>query len=650
MAETRFVLLGLGEKLSFRLQDISQRKNFRIVTAAGSDDVLLKVKDTAVDAVFLDWKSIQPDAAEIISQIRESRPELFTIVISPGEALPEARKELARDGLICLAENVDDYDLETVITRILERQYLLTENSRLLSEVRNLQTHLQKPESADARTEELQREKNRYDAVMNSLAQGIIVIDKERRIAIINPAAENLLEVESSRLLGRLVPTSGVIPGFAILSEIISERRRESKPIRVERRRDSPQERIWAKEVETDQPKKMTLRVTISPMLDENKRVLGSVYQLVNITREKELDQMKIDFVSLVSHELRTPLTSILGFVSLLLSGKGGEITEQQREILEKVKRQSDRLHNLITDLLDISRLERGKLTLEDELIRVDEIARVRIEEMRPPADAKGIQIALQAPETIPQVVGDSARIGQVLINLIGNAIKYSRPAGKITVRIVEEKGELLVQVTDSGPGIPRKELSKIFDKFYQVGAMATRKEGGTGLGLAIAKGIVEAHHGKMWVESEMDKYTRFSFTLPVVGVAPPKPTTDKKVVLVVDDEADVLSMIKLALESEKVKVETAYDGLSALAKAAQIKPDLILLDVMMPVFDGFSVCGKLKSNPETKHIPVIIFTGTAESYITKKIKKAGADDYILKPIEPKALEKKVSAFLREER
>jgi len=227
---------------------------------------------------------------------------------------------------------------------------------------------------------------------------------------------------------------------------------------------------------------------------------------------------MKSDFVSLVSHELRTPLTTIQLGISLILDGKTGPINDRQRSSLEKVDRQAKRLTRLINDLLDLSRIESGRVQMKREPISLLDIAVSRMEEIRPQAEAKGVKMELQVKGDIPMTVGDEERIGQVITNLLSNAVKFTPPGGTVTVRLTPHEKMLLTEVIDTGPGIPPEQRDKIFDKFYQLSDVHTRQQGGSGLGLSIAKSIVEAHNGRIWVESEEGKGSNFKFLLPLIS------------------------------------------------------------------------------------------------------------------------------------
>ena len=350
--------------------------------------------------------------------------------------------------------------------------------------------------------EKLTEEEKKMTAIVNSIAEGLILVDSSNRVLHINPAAERLLDLSEDSI-----------------NKDITELIQNDELIQIEQTPSKNEDANFVSEITLiHHDEKLVLRTIASPFLDENGQTLGTVYLFEDITREKEIDQMKSDFISLVSHELRTPLTSIIGFVSFILDGKAGAINDRQRNSLARVQRQSKRLAALINDLLDISRIESGRIQMEQESISILEIVTQRLEEIRPQADEKSIRLALTAPESVPTILGDEARMGQVFTNLIGNAIKFTPDNGEVSVKVEADGNLLHVEVIDTGPGIPPEERQKVFDKFYQLSDISTRQQGGSGLGLSITKSIVEAHGGKLWIDDgNQGKGSNFQFVLPLV-------------------------------------------------------------------------------------------------------------------------------------
>lgn len=270
------------------------------------------------------------------------------------------------------------------------------------------------------------------------------------------------------------------------------------------------------------------LMVRIQKVLEERQRFVrlkDFADQLEKTNQElRKIDAMKSEFVSIASHELRTPLAAIKNAVQLMLSGKTGEINEHQSKFLSMAERNINRLTNILNDLLNLSRIESGKIDLKFQNLELERVIELTASSLKPQAEVKSIQIEAEVFEPLPAVYGDPEKIEQILTNLIGNAIKFTPEGGKIIVRAnlipKGEKGgygdQVAVSVKDTGIGIPPEHLSAIFEKFHQVEGSLHRSVSGTGLGLAITKGLVEAHQGKIWVESEVGKGSAFTFTLPL--------------------------------------------------------------------------------------------------------------------------------------
>jgi len=247
--------------------------------------------------------------------------------------------------------------------------------------------------------------------------------------------------------------------------------------------------------------------------ISERKRMEEALVQQAE--RERKLYQKQSEFVSTASHELRTPLHSIRGFTRLLLDGKVQD-PETQREFLTIIDEQSGHLTALVRNLLDLARIEAGRMEMEKEPLALDQLVAKTVAEFEAMAQEKAITIKADLPPDLPVVEGDRERLGRVLTNLIGNAIKFSEAAGTITVRARVEGPELVVSVQDEGIGIPSKALPRLFERFYQVDSSSTRQQRGTGLGLYISKQIVEAHGGRIWVKSKVGEGSTFSFAVPV--------------------------------------------------------------------------------------------------------------------------------------
>lgn len=348
----------------------------------------------------------------------------------------------------------------------------------------------------------LAAEKARIQGIVESSPDGLVMLEPNDHVAFINPTA--------ARYLG-LCPNGIPCAPFDLSHLPAPAAQRLEECLARSRSGEGKQE------YEISEPQRRVLQVREVQLRAECGHSYGRLLHLHDITHERVIDEMKTDFISLVSHELRTPLTSILGFSSYMLSGKLGAVTDTQHTALDSIHRQAKRLSAIISDFLDISRIESGKIEMNKEPVPVVQVAGRVVEDLRPQATEKHVRVSTEVEESPLPVValGDEQRIAQVFTNLVGNALKFTEPDGRIDVRLSRQNGEVLCRVRDSGCGIPPDELGRVFDRFYQVEKVVTRKTGGTGLGLAIVKNIIEAHGGKIWIESEVGKGTTVSFTLP---------------------------------------------------------------------------------------------------------------------------------------
>lgn len=370
----------------------------------------------------------------------------------------------------------------------------------------------------------------------------------------------------------------------------------------------------------------------------------------------KELDLMKSEFLNTVSHELRTPLTSIKAFAEILLDNVGEDV-ETQTEFLEIINKESDRLTRLINNLLDLSRIEAGRMKWEKEPLDLHEVAESALNALRGSAEKKGLILESDLEDDLP-TVGDKDKLIQVITNLLGNAIKFTSEGGKVTVTAARK--DLLtarISVTDSGVGISPEFHESIFEKFSQVDSSETRDIKGSGLGLPIARSIAEHHGGKLYVESTLGKGSTFSVELPLHvedegGDGEPgsgeQAVTHQllepgQTVLVVDDEPSIRRFLKHILEAEGFLVIESRSGEDAVSIAQRENPALVLLDLVLPDIDGFEVLSRLKDKPGTANIPVIILSIIEDE---ERCFRLGASDYLPKPINRERLIARVNNLI----
>jgi CheY-like chemotaxis protein/nitrogen-specific signal transduction histidine kinase len=387
----------------------------------------------------------------------------------------------------------------------------------------------------------------------------------------------------------------------------------------------------------------------------------GMVWIVRDVTELARVDEMKNEFVSVVSHELRTPLTAIKGFTDLILEGDVGEITAEQREFLEIVQTNSDRLVALINDMLDISRIESGRIALAlDELSLAEAVDRATTA-FRPMLAERSMHMQTELAPGAETVIADDARLQQILANLISNACKYTPAGGWITLRATPVGDQVAVSISDTGVGIPPEALPRIFSKFYRVDHAMSRDAGGTGLGLAITKSLVELHGGRVSIASRPEVGTTVRFTLPaprLSGLDSPEyvadggrglPPRHSGRVLLAEDDPDSAHWLQRSLASRGYDVTVVPDGLAAVVRAIEMLPDAIILDVNMPRMGAAEALPQLKENPGARDIPVIVLTGTvpdARPYFLS----AGAADFFTKPPPLDELDARLRQLIRRER
>lgn len=413
-----------------------------------------------------------------------------------------------------------------------------------------------------------------------------------------------------------------------------------------------------------------------SPVRDADSP-LGAVTLVRDVTLEKEIDEMKTNFIAMVSHELRTPLTSVLGFAKLTKNKlekavfpalpaddkSAQRAVERVRGNVDIIVAEGERLTHLIDDVLDIAKMEAGRMDwamapLDPRALLARAVATCG---SLFPEDGP-VRFEQRIEEPLPTIVADEDRLMQVLINLVSNAVKFTeRGAVRLVARAKD--GALEVAVEDTGDGIDPALHDSIFEKFKQVGDTLTGKPKGTGLGLPISRQIVEAHGGRLWVESRLGEGARFTFALPAApATAVPAfraPNVDQLVqrieraalsqkapgrdILVVDDDPSLRELLRQQLTDRGFAVRLATDGYEAIEAARSRRPDLVILDVMMPGLSGFDVAAMLKNDPKTESVPILILSIVADE---QRGLRLGVDRYMQKPMEADGLVEAVEELL----
>ncbi len=342
--------------------------------------------------------------------------------------------------------------------------------------------------------------KNKLEAVLASMTSGVIFVNKKGQISLVNPAAE--------KFLAFLAPKDADIPHatsirYPKLSSAINEALQTGRHVK--------------QQLKLPVPRETTLEVAISPFLDEEGQLNGVVAVLHDITQIRKLERMRTEFVDNVSHELKTPVTAIKGFTETLLDGAMYE-SGTCREFVEIIDQEAGRLSRLIQDLLDLSRIEFKRVNTKLRKVDLLSIIRNTVIKLQGHVENSGLEFIMDLPEKTMPVKVDSDMIEQVLFNLIDNAVKYTPAHGRIKIEVDESEKDITVWVRDTGIGIPREDLDRVFERFYRVDKTRSRAMGGTGLGLSIVKHIIDFHGGIVGVESTPGIGSNFYFTLPKVN------------------------------------------------------------------------------------------------------------------------------------
>ncbi len=362
-----------------------------------------------------------------------------------------------------------------------------------------------------------------------------------------------------------------------------------------------------------------------------------------------EADRLRSEFVANMSHELRTPLNSIIGFSSILMKNRNKTLAEKDLDYAEKINRNGRHLLSLINDILDLSKIEAGRMEVEMRPTKVDLVARETVELLHTQAEARRLALELVVEEEIPEIRTDGDKLRQAIINLVGNAIKFTHQGG-VTIRVYLKENAVGMDIIDTGIGIPEDKVKVIFEPFRQVDSSTTRQYGGTGLGLSITRSLVELLGGRISLQSEINKGSTFTILLPLSGESLQKqdeelpnlpnqmteiPSGLRKLkknsrVLIVDDDGDARDLLAHYVKDLGGEVLLAGDGEEALRLAEQHRPDLITLDLMLPGMDGWEILRKLKANPILAQIPVVIISIVADR---RHALVLGAMDALTKPI-----------------
>ena len=401
----------------------------------------------------------------------------------------------------------------------------------------------------------------------------------------------------------------------------------------------------------------VTTLVNATPIRSEDEQLLAVVVTIQDITPLEELERLRTDFLGMVSHELRTPLTSIKGSAATVLGASSPLDPAEIRQFFHIIEEQADNMRDLINNLLDLSRIEAGTLSVVPEPTDVSAV----IDRARNAFLSGGYRnsIEINVAPSLPRVSADGKRIVQVLHNLFANASQYSREWSPIRVMAWLHDAHVVISVTDEGTGVASENLPRLFTKFARIDAAGDHRIGGNGLGLAICRGIVEAHGGRIWAESEGEGHgTRFIFTIPAVDEATGDRLPDPVLgtthpgdapkandrILVVDDDPQILRYVRNTLAVAGYTPVVTGDASEVGNLLDSERPQLALVNLVLPGVDGFELMKHIRTD---FHTPVIVLSGRGRGQDIARAFEMGAADYVVKPFSPAELVARIGAALR---
>ena len=488
-------------------------------------------------------------------------------------------------------------------------------------------------EKAAAANAHLARESS---LILNSATDGILGVDRDNRATFLNPAGARILGMTLPDLHGKTIHEAvhhsypdGTPWPKEDCQNTVAMRAGEPVPIM--------DDTFWRLDGTS-----FPVEYSSTPMFDEEGAQLGAVVVFRDVTERRAIERLKSEFVSTVSHELRTPLTSIRGALGLLSSGLLGTVAEKGQRMLEIAVSNTDRLVRLINDILDLERMESGKVELARGPVDAQAVMEQAREGLQSIADEAGIRIKVDSGAAT--LWGDSDRIIQTLTNLIGNAIKFSPADTTLTLSGIAGEGEFTFCVADQGRGVPADKLDSIFERFSQIDASDSRDKGGSGLGLAICQSIVGAHGGRIWAEKNDPAGTRLLFTIPLAARFTPSvrmidsenvtsaiAPDGEPSVLVVEDDTDLARVMTTALQRHGLRTFHTASGSDAVALCRQHEPTLIVLDLGLQDLDGFAVVSSLRESPTLRHVPLLVYSALDVGSADQTRLRLGATEFLTK-------------------
>ena len=467
------------------------RDGWTVLTAENGHQGLeiIRLQSEEMDVILLDLMMPGMSGMEVLEKVRDIDPNLLVIVIT-GYATVESAVEAMKKGAYDFTSKPFTPDqLRLGVRRAVERRLLQREADFLRAE-------------RERSLRDVATEKSKLKTIINCMGDGVLVCDSGSCIVLTNPALSRMLAVPESKLLG------GISSECGLHSELITAIEKSLNIV------DSGYTSI-SQELSIGNDGNLYLRAHTAPVRSDTGEIIGSVTVLQDISYLKELDKMKSDFIAMVAHELRAPIATIEQQLNVILNKMAGETTEMQAKLLSRAKERTSGVLDLIKDLLDLSKIETGKMVQYKEPVSLTDVINCVVERMSLEAAAKKLSMQFLSTSSVTHINADRNSMEGIVTNLLSNAIKYTPEGGIIKVKLEDENSFVKVSVSDTGIGIKTEDISRIFDKFFRVKSSETRQIVGTGLGLSIVKSIVDAHLGSIMVESEEGRGTTFTILFP---------------------------------------------------------------------------------------------------------------------------------------
>ena len=466
---------------------ILTKEGWNAITADSGLQGLELIKQKSFHILLLDLMMPGMSGMEVLKEVRNSQPGIVVIVITGYATIETAVEAMKAGAYDFIPKPFTPEQLRIVVRRAIEKLTLERE-----AEQHRLERHRSLRDIAN--------EKNRTRTIINYITEGLLVTDELGNIVLYNPAVTRILSLEEKPPLGKN------------LYEWTKHKELSGMVEKVLGSDDSKCQGASQEFVLGDPPQSLVAHC--APVRTEEGKLLGSVTLFHDVTCFKEIDQMKSDFVNMVSHELRSPLSAIRQQLSVMVDGMVGTLSEEQKLLLIRAQTRIDGLMSMVGNLLDLSRIEEGQHVQREHIV-LSEITDEIIELMRPEAEKKNLELNVTIDSDISPIHADFQGVETIIKNLISNAIKYTSEGGGVGITAQNRGGYIEIKVSDTGVGIAKENLSRIFDRFFRIRNEYTRKVVGSGIGLPLVKAIVDAHFGKISVESELNKGTTFTVILP---------------------------------------------------------------------------------------------------------------------------------------